>query len=348
MKIGFYSPYIDTLGGGERYTLTLASHWSREHSVSVFWDDPLILRQAQERFDLDLSHVKVVPNIFFHDPLISKIFLTSQYDLIFSLSDGSIPTSCATHNLLHFQVPFQHVSFPFWKKMHLRKIICNSEFTKHAIDPSVGKDACVIYPPVDIEKFTFGKKEKTIFSVGRFSSFFQTKKQEVLIDIFSDGVKQGILKDWKLVLAGGLLPSDKHYFETLESKVKGLPITLIPNISFDRLKTIYSTSLIYWHAAGFGETDPTHMEHFGITTVEAIASGCIPVVYNAGGQPEIVQHEKNGYLWKTPEECLKYTGDIIRSKKLQQLLQNVGGETIKEFSVARFCERFDNILEEIA
>ena len=38
MKIGIYSPYLDTLGGGERYMISLASHWSKSHEVSVYWD----------------------------------------------------------------------------------------------------------------------------------------------------------------------------------------------------------------------------------------------------------------------------------------------------------------------
>ena len=42
MKFGFYSPYLDTFGGGERYMLTLASYFSKDHIVDIFWDDPAI------------------------------------------------------------------------------------------------------------------------------------------------------------------------------------------------------------------------------------------------------------------------------------------------------------------
>src|SRR3972149_574156 len=42
MKIGFFSPYLDTFGGGERYILTLASHLSKNHSVDIFWDNSTI------------------------------------------------------------------------------------------------------------------------------------------------------------------------------------------------------------------------------------------------------------------------------------------------------------------
>jgi len=348
MKIGFYSPYFDSLGGGERYVLTLAGHWSKIHDVSIFWNDSTIIKKAQERFQLDLSNVYSVPNIFQNEPLIIKLFSSSQYDLIFFLSDGSIPMSCASHNILHFQVPFSKVSFPFWKKIKIQKIICNSTFTKNAIDPSVGSHADIIYPPVDVEKFHIGKKEKTILSVGRFSSFFQAKKQEVLIDIFLDGVKRGILKNWKLIMVGGLLPSDQQYFDMLKLKAKNFPITFLPNSLFQELQKEYSKASLYWHGAGFGETDPQLMEHFGIATVEAMASGCIPIVYNAGGQPEIIDQGKNGFLWNTKEECLDLTNTVIHSSKLQKELQRQTRVKAMEFSTTRFCQQFDELLGKIS
>lgn len=347
MKIGFYDPYFDSLGGGERYVLTLSAHWSNTHNVSIFWNDSSIIQKAQERFGMDLSKVHTVPNIFCDEPLINKLFLSSQYDLIFFLSDGSVPTSCATHNILHFQVPFQKVSFPFWKRMKIKEIVCNSRFTKGAIDQTVGKDADVIYPPVDIEKFHTGKKEKNILSVGRFSSFFQAKKQEVLIDIFLEGVQKGILRNWKLTMVGGLLPSDQQYFDMLTMKAKGFPITFLPNSSFQKLQEEYAKASFYWHGAGFGETDPQLMEHFGISTVEAMVSGCVPIVYNAGGQAEIIKQGKCGYLWNTKEECLDYTNKVIHSQKLQKQLQKEAKERVTLFSTQRFCQKFDELLAHV-
>lgn len=41
------------------------------------------------------------------------------------------------------------------------------------------------------------------------------------------------------------------------------------------------------------------LEHFGITTVETMSAGCVPIVINRG-QPEIVK-EGTGYVWYTLE-----------------------------------------------
>src|SRR5512135_2243469 len=109
IKIGLYNPYYDGLGGGERYTLTLASHWSLTHDVSVFWDDPNILSLSESRFGMDLSRVRVTPNVFKNGNIFEKLWASRKYDLIFFLSDGSIPMSLARHNILHFQVPFPSI-----------------------------------------------------------------------------------------------------------------------------------------------------------------------------------------------------------------------------------------------
>ena len=87
------------------------------------------------------------------------------------------------------------------------------------------------------------------------------------------------------------------YVDRLNKKAKGFNVFIHPNLPFKDLKKMYGQSSIYWHAAGYGETDPTKMEHFGITTVEAMAGGCVPIVINLGGQKEIVKQTENGYLW---------------------------------------------------
>ena len=99
MKIGIYNPYFNSFGGGERYVLTLAEYWSTLHDVSVLWDDPAILSQSEERFHVNLSKVKVIPNFFKSRNLFTKIIMSRQYDLLFILSDGSIPTSFAKYNI---------------------------------------------------------------------------------------------------------------------------------------------------------------------------------------------------------------------------------------------------------
>lgn len=348
MKIGFYSPYLDSFGGGERYTLILASHWSERHDVSVFWDYDTILSEAQRRLDIDLSRVKVTQNIFRGRNVFKKLLLTRQYDLIFVLSDGSIPSTLATYNILHYQVPFPAVGYSAIKLSRYQAVVCNSEFTRRSLDVRVNKRAMVIYPPVRSIEEGNSKKEKLILSVGRFTGFHTAKKQHVLIDAFAKGFKDNKWSGWKLLLAGGLLSSDQGYFDTLKEMAKGLPITIESNISHDQLVYYYRRASIYWHAAGYGETDPRWMEHFGITTVEAMSAGAVPVVFAGGGQTEIVEDGNNGFLWKTLDELLEKTNQVISDKNIAATLQKNAKETSNRFSTSRFFDAFDEVLSNIS
>jgi glycosyltransferase involved in cell wall biosynthesis len=335
MKIGFYSPYLDSLSGGERYVLALASHWSKTHEVHLFWDEKSILSKATRYLKIDLSRTHTVENVFLTRNIFKKMMVSRSYDLIFFLSDGSVPTTFAKYNILHFQVPFQHIRVHPIKLGRYQAVVCNSDFTKRNIDASVGVRATVIYPPVEPVSRTRTVKKKIVLSVGRFHPL---KKQDVLIEAF----RKARFEDYELVLVGGLLPADDLYFKRLKLATKGLPVRLIPNISFEKLTALYSEAGIYWHAAGYRETNPEHMEHFGITTVEAMSAGAVPVVYNGGGLPEIVREGKDGYLWANTNELLNKTRQIISATGNR--LADSARDRSKQFSIKKFTDAFDSLL----
>ncbi len=344
MKIGFYNPYYDGLGGGERYTLTLASHWSKTHDTVIFWDDPNILGRAERRFGLDLSRVGVTPNIFRNGNIFSKLLISRTYDLIFFLSDGSIPASLARHNILHFQVPFPSVLTDPLKLKRYDAVVCNSEFTKRHLDQVLGERASVIYPPVQQVPQGTVKKKKRILSVGRFTGCHQAKKQDILIAAFAGLQAQKKYRDWELVLAGGLIPSDEAFYQSLREKSNGLPVRLLPNISNDELLELYRTSTLYWHAAGYGVSDPQQMEHFGITTAESMSAGTVPLVYAAGGQLEIVEDMQCGVVWKTIDELVKKTGMLIDDGGLRTSMSREAVRRAAEYDESRFTRGFDAIM----
>lgn len=344
MRIGFHNPYFDGFGGGERYTLTLASHWSKIHEVSLFWNKD-IRNEAAKRFAIDLSKVKITHNIFQDKNFLKKLFLSRAYDLIFFLSDGSIPTSFAKHNILHFQVPFSHVESNPLKLSRFQVIVCNSLFTKTHLDSRISKRSSVIYPPVNTKSLHAAKKKRQILSVGRFSSHFQAKKQLVIIEAFRKGKKR--LSGWKLILTGGLLSTDRDFYAKLQKQRSDAAIEFYPNTSYANLKKLYEESMVYWHAAGFKESNPAHAEHFGISTVEAMAAGCIPIVYKGGGQPEIVEHKKNGFLWQTIDELIDYTVAIESKSVLFGSIQKEAIKRAGEFDEAVFTRKFDEVLHSI-
>lgn len=355
MKVAIYSPYLDTFGGGERYILTIAEILSKTQSVDLLLDDHLFSMRAEslkdqsaKRFNLDLSKTRVVKApIGKGSNLFNRAFFLKKYDILFYLTDGSIFYPTARRNILHIQSPIigQPVK-SIWGKLKLRGwdlIIYNSKFTEDHSKENWPISSEVIYPPVDVEKIKPLEKKKYILSVGRFFGFLKDKKQELLIDTFKDLYKVKSLNDWSLHLAGSAMEGDRPYLKQLEKRAEGLPVKFYPNLDYDKLIKLYGQASIYWHAAGFGETDPTKMEHFGISTVEAMAGGCVPVVIGKGGPVEIVEHNTSGYLWDTLEDLKVFTLKLINEDGLREQMVKQVIKRAKNFSKENFVSKIIKI-----
>jgi glycosyltransferase involved in cell wall biosynthesis len=389
-KAAIYDPYLDTLGGGERYCLTVAEILLKNgYQVDLFWSgDQELISKAKDRFNLDIENIKLVPDIFHLYPsnidliddtsslksisvnqpqdydaisklktIFNRLKKLSRYDLIFYLSDGSLPFLFSKINLLHVQVPFNHLpNNPFDKILrkvkinNYRHIICNSEFTQKFTKKSLPEKTTVLYPPVDVEKFSPAKnKENIILSVGRFDNVLNAKKQDVLIYAFNKLTKLYPNHGWKLVLAGGSLenPDKNYYLKCLKEMAKNQNVDFIINPNFNQLCQLYSLSKIYWHAAGHEvdqENHPEKTEHFGMTVVEAMASGAVPVVVAKGGLSEIVENDKNGYLWNNISELVSKTHSLMSSSQILDKLSKNALEYSQNFSKLKFTNKFIKLI----
>jgi glycosyltransferase involved in cell wall biosynthesis len=353
MKVGIYDSYLDTMGGGERYSLTLAEWLSQEHEVEVIWPDESLKRELASRLNLDLKRVKFEPKYFTlftkRGNLLRRWRISRNYDVIFYVSDGSVPFLFAKKNILHFQVPFKFErQQTLLNKIKLRNVtvVCNSYFTKKFIDKTYGVDSLVVYPPVDTKAFKPAKKQNMILSVGRFVDFLHAKRQDILIEVFKKMVDEG-LAGWQLNLVGGAIDEEGEYLKKLKKLISGYPIKLIVNATFSQLQTLYGETEIFWHAAGFGvkeEIYPERMEHFGITTIEAMSGSAVPIVFRGGGLPEVVSSEKTGFLWQTKEELQKVTWKLIRDEGLRRGLAERALKQAKKFSKSKFIKTMEKVI----
>lgn len=348
MKIAIYSPYLDTFGGGEKYMMTISEILSFNNIVDVFLDRHLkglggdyLRNELSKKFNLDLKGVNFInAPVGEGSSLFSRIFFLKKYDLLFYLTDGSVFIPTAKRNILHIQSPL--VGQPaksIWGKFKLNGwdlIIYNSKFTKEHAEKNWPIESEIIYPPVDVENIKPFKKKKYILSVGRFFGYLKDKKHEFLIKAFKELFKTRMITEWSLYLVGSAGEGDRDYLEKLKDLAKGTPIKFYPNLGYDNLIELYGQSCIYWHAAGLGETDPTKMEHFGISTVEAMAGGCVPVVIGEGGQREIVENGRSGYLWGTLDELKELTLKLIKEDSLREKMAVASTQRAKNFSKEYF------------
>lgn len=235
-------------------------------------------------------------------------------------------------------------------------LLAISEFTRKWISRRWNQPSEVLTPPVDVATFTApppSEKSRVILSVGRFFHGSHNKKHLEMLKVFRGMHDRGeIPEGWEYHLAGNLHRgrlADLEYFAEVERLAEGYPVKLLIDLELAQLVEEYRRASIFWHAAGWGESErswPEKLEHFGMTTCEAMSSGCIPVVIAKAGQLEIVAHGENGYLFTRADELAAITWRLIEGHGepwTHQLMERAT-LSVQRFAVPRFEQRLLEIL----
>ncbi len=336
-KAGLYDPFFDTLGGGEKYVLAILKVLEDQgYEVCVYWDTNLA-KEVEARYRFGFKNLTFEKNIFRKDTgPVKRLDILRNLDVLLYVTDGSYFFSTAQKNLIHTMVPDKKLyQMTAVNKLKLKNwhFITHSEFTKQFLT-RWGIRSTVLYPYLNTDFLSPNPataRKKQILTVGRFFSHLHAKKHDELIKMFIRNRKS--FPGFTLVLAGGLQQSDKQYFDMLRSLASGsTDIVFKTNISFDELRSLYNESLIYLHYAGFGidpNTSPELVEHFGITPLEAMASGCIPFVYNAGGPAEVVEDGKTGFIFNDEQDLVQKMKNLIADTTLQGRMRANGAQYTK-------------------
>lgn len=359
MKIAFLSPYLDTLGGGEKYLLDIALACHTLHFRTVFlWKDPAIKQKLIQDFGKTYDFIEIDTSWHNTNPF-SRMNKSREYDVIFYHPDGSYFYSLARKNFALLQVPDTNLlpkdGFFNLQKFNRWTPVFNSHFTKRFFARRLPiKNPVVLYPTVSDELFekTNLKKTNTILSVGRFFKYLHSKRHDVLIRAFLHG-KEKYPKEfnkYSLVLVGAFKNEDKKYLDSIRQMAKAdKSISIKPNASHEELVTLYRQSKFYWHAAGYGadeKKEPEKMEHFGISIVEAMASGSVPYSFDAGGPTETILDGKTGYLYKKPIDLVDKTHQLINNTKLLQTIsERARTRAVEKFSFASFRKSIQQLLK---
>lgn len=372
MKACVYDWALHTIGGGQKTSCKIAEQLSKNEDLEV---DLLTLfavnkKQLEKFYDADLSKVKLrylYP--FVNRSIGSRLHLLSprriskiskEYDIFFNSQGHEKVKPLAKHNILFCHFPeldwyrkprnfFDGIQLVIafiikkYQKNHSSEyamVYSNSEYSVKWVNKLWKVDAKRLYLPINTKRERV-KKENLIVSSGRLTP---DKQYEFMIDCFKD-ICDGGIKNYKYVICG--LIENKDYEKKLLERAKGYPIEIYQNRTDKEMRQIYAKARILFHSKGFGmdeEKQPQEFEHFGMVTPEAMAQGCVPVVFNGGGQREIVENGKNGFLFDTKEECIKSISRLIENLKLWEAMSKSAQKRAACFSLEKFRKEIDNII----
>lgn len=232
---------------------------------------------------------------------------------------------------------FKFLRDRYEKLMKNTLVLTNSEYTRKAISNAFNIDAKILYPPVDVETFQeialkSNQREDMVLVVSRIAP---DKQIENAIEVARIMRGRGIGKI--MTIAGNLHYYDHQYYQQMKNMIADYDlsdyVSLRTNISFSRLIQLMQLAKVYFH--------PRIDEHFGISIVEAMASGLVPVVSNIGGHTEFVPPKYHFHTLGHAADLIALAFEATNSER-----RAISSSTNK-FSNENYVNSFHHILSEL-
>ncbi|MFA6050305.1 MAG: glycosyltransferase [Candidatus Paceibacterota bacterium] len=363
MKIAVFHNFLDNIGGAEIVTLTLA----RELEADVYTTN--INKEKIER----MGFGDVSPRIFSIGKIpvnapwrqqaafykFRKLDLSKRYDFFVISGDWAMsgavknkPNLWYVHSPLNelwafkpfirknlltfFQRPAYDIWTYFMRKLslryaeHVELFVANSQNTKNRLKKFYEKDSTVIHPPTDTNSYRYEDSEGYWLSVNRL---IPHKRIEIQLDAFRN------MPEEKLIIVGSFEAGAKQFEETKKKIAESLPqnVTLIHFAEKEKLRDLYARSK--------GVITTSMDEDFGMSVIEAFASGKPVIAPDEGGYKETVEHNVNGILIENIDGEKLREAIIEINKKDPSLYRDRNILKAKDFDTRAFIQKIRTMIE---
>jgi glycosyltransferase involved in cell wall biosynthesis len=348
LRVAVVNRYLGTWGGGERVTYAIANQLSRRYHVDVLTDEKSVPTAVQIMDAFGPGHDGFGIRQLEDERAIGSSL--GDYALLVNHCAGSSLENTCPIGLYFVMFPFQGLG-PFVKSYDY--FVCNSEYTRNYTQArwTVSSPMSVMYPGADIPfDVDFTKKERMILTVGRFNVSGHNKNQDLLIDSFVSMASR-LPSGWSFQLLGRVNEGNQAYVASLVERCDGLPVEFHFNVDEEGKRDLLRRSSVYWHATGWQrrEPDEAHMlEHFGISVVEAMGYGCMPICYDGGGPREIIEFGESGWLFSSQEELSIFSLLSAHNPVRLRTMQRAARRRALKFSRARFNQEFTDFMRQVA
>ena len=229
---------------------------------------------------------------------------------------------------------------PVYKSLmeHSAVVLANSQFTKGCLDKVVDAETSVLYPPVEAEDIigvaeSAGDRGNTVVTI---SHIRRDKRLEMIPEIAKK------VEEAEFRVIGHIHDSDYHGDLLRATEDIGVEDRVSFETGLDRVGLLRSIveAKVYLHTMPY--------EHFGISPVEAMAAGLVPVVHRSGGPYRDMLDGKQGeygYWYEGVQDAAERITGLLGDERLRESLSEKCVERSKMFDTGVFRERFSSYID---
>jgi len=203
------------------------------------------------------------------------------------------------------------------KILRIGLVLAISNYSKSHLDSVWKRPSTLVYPGCNM--ISARAKRDVVVTVSRASP---GKRLEIFWEVAR------LCSSYEFVMLLTQTEGTSEYFRRLSQQCPPNG-TLIVNPDKKMYDQIVGEAKVYLHLM--------EGEHFGISVVEAMSAGCVPIVHDSGGPREIVQ-DGVGYRWRKVEEIPAMVDRGIRTSPSEPAAKRA-----RDFSVDSFQRRLSSV-----
>ena len=364
MKVLLVHPRLSVKGGGERVAIhsilaatkagleiTLVSEEFDEASFEDFYGYNGLFEKVNRSYYPPFKphlgpRALLYQRIAYHRVRIKRIVSRHTYDILLSTQDiGYVPsTRIPVIQYCYFPEYFSHLqssTSPIWRLYYrpasayyrnrvrrVRVFLSVSDFTREFVQRTWRRDSLTVYPPCPVEVYSqldrMQPRENLVVTVGRF---VPEKRFHFFVELAR------MVPTTRFVAIGSLPDGTSAYFEQLRRTApENVSFVLLP---LRKAKDLLGRAMAYVHCA--------KDEHFGITIVEAMAAGCVPIVHDSGGPIEIVTNDV-GFRWRDLPVAARQIVKLTENDQLREKLSAAASARAQQFRPEVFESEIARVL----
>lgn len=364
-KIGIYSPYEYSVGGGESYISAIISFFIKNGTKEVYFFNKTIdevFNKTLEYYFTPQERSRIVKK-----PYRDIIMYKNKFDFFIHMSNNKE----SEFNFRFGKKQIYHCQFPFdfntrWVsnvnlKNNYDMIIVNSDFTfnyykncsKFIFNPykiRILYPCCVNNTDVNNNNNVILNKsgEKITFvTIGRIfenEKMANNKYHDKIINVFKRISNN--YTNFELHVIGSV--KSEKWLQHLIS-LKGSNVFIHPNLKNEEKNKLLAKANYLIHATGMDENEsavPFVFEHFGISVIEGLTYNCVPICTNGGFPRFYIKHGENGYLFKDGNELYDIISSVLNKTTTLDVNKaiDINKGIVDRFSYKNYCATLASIL----